>query len=463
MRRLKTQAGLTSFRFFTLMMCKGTSILLMALLGEVVAADPLEKPNIVIILADDLGYADLGVYGNQVNKTPNLDRLAEQGLRFTDFHTNAANCSPTRAALLTGRYQQRLGIEGALGEGARGLSQDTVTIAEHLKQAGYATGLLGKWHLGYEPENGPTRHGFDEFVGHLHGATDYHSHVDKYGRADWWHGEEPVQEQGYNTTLITKHAVRFIEKHREEPFFLLVSHSAIHFPWMTPEDSAHRVAGKKYEGILGKLGPHAAGPVQPVVQRMIEELDSSVGEIVQTLQKQELQKRTLIFFTSDNGGILRMAGVPIKEENRISVNAPWRGQKHGLYEGGHRVPTIAWWPGKIEAGRVTDQLSITMDLLPTCLELAGIKASTETDGISLASHLLEGQSLPERTLYWRQGDSKAVRWQDWKLVRIHERPFELYNLRDDPAEKRDLALEQPKLMKDLLSRLQTWEAEVDAK
>jgi arylsulfatase A len=167
------------------------------------------QPNVIVILADDLGYGDLGVYGNKVNRTPNLDRMAREGMRFTDFHTNGANCSPTRAALLTGRYQQRCGIEGALDEGAKGLPQDcTVTIAERLRDAGYATGLMGKWHLGYSPENGPTRHGFDEFVGHLHGATDYVSHVDKYGRMDWWHNEKPVAEQGYNTTLITQHSVR---------------------------------------------------------------------------------------------------------------------------------------------------------------------------------------------------------------------------------------------------------------
>jgi arylsulfatase A-like enzyme len=247
--------------------------------------------------------------------------------------------------------------------------------------------MMGKWHLGYAPENGPTRHGFDEFVGHLHGATDYVSHVDKYGRMDWWHNENPVAEKGYNTTLITRYSVSFIEKHRAQPFFLLVSHSAIHFPWMTPDDSAHRIAS----------------------------------------------------------------------------NVPWRGQKHGLYEGGHRVPAIARWPGKIEAGRVSDQLSITADLVSTCLELAGLKpkAASETDGISLVTHLLKGGGLAERTLYWRQGISRAVRWKDWKVVRIQERPFELYNLRHDSGEKKNLATENSEMMNELLRRLRLWEAEVD--
>lgn len=422
-----------------------------------------EAPNIIVILADDLGYADIGAYGNKVNRTPHLDRMAREGVRFTDFHSNGANCSPTRAALLTGRYQQRCGIEGALGEGAKGLPQPTITIAERLQVAGYATGLMGKWHLGYAPENGPTRHGFDEFVGHLHGATDYVSHVDKYGRMDWWHNEQGLPEKGYNTTLITRHSVSFIEKHQAQPFFLLVSHSAIHFPWMTPDDAVHRVEGKQYEGIVGKIGPHAAGPVQPVVQRMIEELDRSVGEILQAIERLNLKQRTLVFFTSDNGGIVRMAGVPVADENRISSNAPWRGQKHGLYEGGHRVPALAWWPGKIKSGRVSDELSITTDLMPTYLELAGLNsnATSDTDGISLATHILKGDVLPERTLYWRQGNSRAVRWKDWKVVRIHERPFELYNLRHDCGEQNNLATENRDVMSELLERLRLWESEVD--
>ena len=419
-----------------------------------------DRPNFVLILADDLGYADLGIYGNRINRTPALDLMAQEGLRFTDFHSNAPNCSPTRAAILTGLYQQRLGIEGAFGEGAKGLSQDTVTLAEKLKEVGYTTGMMGKWHLGYEPENGPTRHGFDEFVGHLHGATDYISHVDRYGRMDWWHNEKPVKEKGHNTTLITKHSVRFIEEHQEKPFFLFVSHSAIHFPWQTHDSPAHRKVGKRYEGSKGKLGPHAEGPVQPVVQGMIEELDESVGEILDTLDKHNLSRNTLVIFTSDNGGIVRTKGVKITKENRISSNQPWRGQKHGLYEGGHRVPTIAWWPGKIPAKQVSHELSMTADLMPTFLELAGTQIC-QTDGISLTQHLLHQKPLPERTLFWKNRLSKAVRWNDWKLVRNHDTPFEFYNLKDNPSEssKHNLIQKRTEIAKDLLQRLQKWESQ----
>jgi arylsulfatase A-like enzyme len=439
------------------------AIVLLFLILPAVLVHASQKPNIVLILADDLGYADIGAYGNTINRTPNLDRMTREGLRFTDFHTNGANCSPTRAAILTGRYQQRCGIEGALGEGARGLPKNTTTIAERFGNAGYSTGIMGKWHLGYEPASGPTRHGFDEFVGHLHGATDYLSHVDRYGRRDWRHGEEAVDEKGHNTRLITQHSAGFIRKHREKPFFLFIAHSAIHFPWQTTTDMAYRVAGRRYEDSKGKLGPHAAGPLQPVVQRMIEELDESVGEILAVIKEQNLAHRTLVFFTSDNGGIIRMAGVPITAENRISDNTPWRGQKHGLYEGGHRVPAIAWWPGTIQAGRVANELCMTADLMPTFLELAGLAAG-ESDGISLASHLLRQEALPERTIFWRNGASKAVRWNQWKLVRIHDRPFELYDLKDNPTElpKHNLIRDRSDIAHQLLDRLEKWEEEVDA-
>jgi arylsulfatase A len=432
------------------------SVFLAAVIGLAVV-NGATKPNIILILADDLGYADLGVYGNKVNRTPNLDRLAKEGIRFTDFHSNGANCSPTRAAILTGQYQQRWGIEGALGEGAKGLSQQSVTIAERLREAGCATGLMGKWHLGYTPDNSPLRHGFDEFVGHLHGATDYISHVDRYGRMDWWHDERKVHEEGHNTTLITKHSVRFIEKHQNRPFFLFVSHSTIHFPWQTKDSPSHRKPGKRYESSKGKLGPHVGAPIQPIVQGMIEELDTSVGEIVAALKQHQLEKRTLIFFTSDNGGIIRMKDVPNNKQNRISNNTPWSGQKHDLYEGGHRVPAIAWWPGHIQPGQ-SDATTITTDLFPTFLKLTGASPG-KSDGVDLSSLWLKQEPLPQRTLFWRIGKSKAVRWKNWKLVRNHELPFELYDLDQSPAEqpKHNLIRSHRNIADDLLKRLAKWE------
>ncbi len=242
-----------------------------------------EKPNIIIILADDLGYGDLSCYGSSKVKTPHIDKLANEGLRFTDFHSNGAVCSPTRAALLTGRYQQRMGITGALGEGEKGLggpeAKSEITIAQYLKKAGYHTGMIGKWHLGYNEEQNPIHFGFDEFRGMLHGAVDYHSHINTFGRFDWWQNEKTIKENGYITHLVTDHTEKLIEKWKDEPFFLFVSHLAIHFPWQTPDDEAHREEGKKYRdvsGPLNRLGPHPPEKSGNVVRIMIEELDKSV-------------------------------------------------------------------------------------------------------------------------------------------------------------------------------------------
>jgi len=245
------------------------------------------KPNIVLIMADDLGHNDLGCYGNTINRTPHIDTLAAEGLRFTDFHANGPVCSPTRAALLTGRYQQRMGIETALGEGHQVPWPDNVlTIADYLKQAGYTTGAFGKWHLGMEEH--PLDHGFDRYTGNMHGGVDYFSHVDRYGNIDWWQDKKIKNEKGFNTTLVTDCSVRFIKKHKAKPFFLYVPYSAIHFPWMTPEDKAYRQEGGRYTD-LSKLGPHRDENLTSVVQRMIEELDKGVGRIMTALKENDLE------------------------------------------------------------------------------------------------------------------------------------------------------------------------------
>jgi arylsulfatase A len=452
-------------------MLRGSAILVVAATCLVqgnyptLAADPgttPPKPNIVLIIADDLGYGDLGCYGATQTQTPQLDRLAREGLKFTDFHANASSCSPTRAALLTGRYQQRGGVETALSEKSPGLRGEARTIAEYLKTAGYVTGAFGKWHLGSRPDSPalPNRQGFDEFRGARHGGIDYLSHVDRYGRLDWWHNEKQVEEPGYATDLSTDHAVAFIEQNRERPFFLYLPHLAIHFPWMTPEDKAYRQVGGDYDN-LSKVGPHDPPDLRPVIRRMVERLDEGVGRVIETLRKHGLDRNTLVVFTSDNGGYLRYSGGFLK----ISSNGPFRGQKIGMHEGGHRVPCIAWWPGRIQPGTETDATTMTMDLLPTYLDLLGIAPPPPDDpqaldGVSLAPLLLRGESPAERTLFWRTGDFKAVRRGPWKLVIEHGDAPELFHLGRDLGEKQDLAKSEPQQLQTLLEALAAWEQDL---
>ena len=427
------------------------------------------RPNIVIILADDLGYGDIGCFGGKA-VTPHLDRMAADGLRFSDFHANGPVCSPTRAALLTGRYQQRMGIDSALGEGELGLgapeARGETTIADYLRRAGYATGIMGKWHLGYNEEQNPVNFGFDTFRGMLHGAVDYHSHINTFGRFDWWHNEKLVKEDGYVTDLITDHSLRFIEAHRDEPFFLFVSHLAIHFPWQTPDDTGHRQEGKSYRdvsGPLNKLGPHPPEETGAVVRTMIEETDKSVGRILHKLEELGLDKDTLVVFTSDNGGYNEYRG----GYTEISSNGPLQGQKGSTLEGGHRVPAIARWPGCIPGGSRTDQTALTMDLLPTALDMAGIPAAVPSgrnklDGTSLLPLLCQQRALPQRTVFWALGGAKAARSGDWKLIVGEDHPPRLYHLGNDISESRDLAGENMELVNRLTAELDAWSEEVGA-
>lgn len=424
--------------------------------GKTLAA---ERPNIVLIVADDLGYGDLACYGNPATKSPHLDDLAAAGMRFTDFHANGPMCSPTRAALLTGLYQQRFGprferaLGGRAGKGG-GLTLDAVTIAEELKRAGYATGMFGKWHLGYEPPFLPTRQGFDEFRGLVSGDGDHHSHIDRSGGEDWWRNERIEMESGYTADLLTRHAVRFIERNKDHPFFLYVPHLAIHFPWQGPDDPAHRKVGADYARDKWGVIPDR-GNVRPHVEAMIESLDRSVGDIVAALKRNKLDHRTLLFFTSDNGGYLTYGA----DFRNISSNGPLRGQKGDVFEGGHRVPAIACWPGKIEAGATTDATAMTMDLMPTLLELVDRRPQRALDGISLRGLLLEQKPLPPRTLFWRMG-GRAARRGDWKLVWPLRGDPLLFNLRDDLGESRDLAEKQPELAAELEEAIVRWEKEV---
>jgi arylsulfatase A-like enzyme len=419
------------------------------------------QPNIVFILADDLGYADLGCYGSKVNRTPHLDRLAASGMRFTDFHSNGPMCSPTRAAFLTGLYQNRFGrrFEAALSGKNHdpGLPLQAVTIAEVLRDAGYATGCFGKWHLGYGPPYLPTNQGFDEYRGLLSGDGDYHTHVDRSGNEDWWHNHVLSGEEGYITDLVTRHGIEFIKRHREKPFFLYLPHLAVHFPWQGSDDPPHRKAGTSYHRDKWGIIPDRTN-VRPHLTAMIESLDTSVGAIVATLEELNLTNRTLVFFTSDNGGYRTYQG----GFKNISDMGPLRGQKTEVYEGGHRVGAIAYWPGKIEPS-VCDDTTMTFDLFPTFAKLAGRKPGSwgDCDGVDLSALLFNRKPVNVRTLFWRIGAKKCVRDGRHKLCVLPNQPPALYDLATDLGETTNVASKHPQLVSRLRQSLSDWEQSVD--
>jgi arylsulfatase A-like enzyme len=408
------------------------------------------QPNVVLILADDLGYGDIGCYGGTAARTPHLDALAGRGIRFTDFHSNGAMCSPTRAALLTGQYQQRCGIEEVLSEKddwEGGLDLKHVTFAEVLREAGYSTGMFGKWHLGYTPALGPTRQGFSRYQGFMGGCLDYHSHLNRSGRPDWWDQERQIQEKGYTTELLADHASRFIEQNRTRPFCLYVPFQGVHFPFQGPRDKADRALGGDYwsDAKYGSRPDRRAAFAE-----MVESLDAAVGRILSTLKTQGLERETFVFFTSDNGGF-----------DMVSSNRPLRGAKGQLWEGGHRVPAIASWPGHLAAGAVKPGTALTMDVFPTMAALAGANRLPRLDGVNLLPWMKGTHDLPARTLFWRNRRARAARKQEWKLVIEGERRF-LFNLARDIGEQRDLASSEPHRVRQLDAELAVWEKDLPA-
>lgn len=397
-------------------------------------------PNVIVILADDLGYGDTSLYPQGWVKTPQLDRMAEEGLLFTDFHANSSVCSPTRAAFLTGRYQQRVGIVDVITAhlDTPGLEPSQMTIPRLMKEAGYTTAIYGKWHLGVEPSQNPIHHGFDEFVGFLRGMTDFHDH------RDWFRGTERTPIDGYSTHLITDHSIDFIKRNKDRPFFLYVSHQAVHIPFQTPEDPPHI-----------KL-TWDAEKNRPKYKVMLEEMDKGIGQILDVLEDCDLAENTFVFFFSDNGAI--GAG---------GSNAPLRGGKFSHYEGGHRVPAVAWWPGTIEPG-TTDATVMGTDLLPTIMEIASIKVpeECELDGTSAASLMLDGDRFPDRKLFFGYEPKlgTAMRDGDWKMI-VKDAPkakYELYNLKNDIGEQNNLAERYPDRAAEMAKEIEQWSKEVTA-
>jgi arylsulfatase A len=408
--------------------------------SEVFAAETNDKdhqvskasPNFILIVIDDLGYGDIGIYGNKNHLTPNIDKLAKEGLLLTDFHSNGSVCSPTRAALMTGQYQQRAGVEHAIGfNQEEGMPLEKITIAEMLRNKGYKSGVFGKWHLGHVNRFGPNDQGFDQSVV-SNNTPDYHTHISREGEYDWYFNHEIAKEEGYLTDLVTKHSVRFIRENRDHPFFLFVSHPAVHFPFQGPDDPPHRTEGKTWHD--SKYGPLPESQYRRAYRDMLEAVDLSVGKVVEALNETDQRGNTLIFITSDNGAY-----------SWVGSNFPYRGQKGDLFEGGHRVPAIANWPGHIAAGSISDATTMTMDIAPTLLSLAGMPNPENVifDGVDMSPVFLGNGDIPQRLLFWRfnnpydETKSFAVRHSGWKYVETEDQKY-LFYLNGDPTESNNI-------------------------
>jgi arylsulfatase A-like enzyme len=412
------------------------------------------RPNIVLIVADDLGYGDLGVYGASDTRTPNLDRLAREGTRFSDFYANAPVCTPTRAGLITGRYQQRVMLERPIS--SVGPTTEAVlpvtgrSLPQLMAEAGYVTGLTGKWHLGYKPEAGPRAHGFGYFWGYLSGYLDWYTHVRGDGQPDLWENESPVTHRGYFHHETTRRAIRFIEQHKGTRFFLDLSYGAPHWPFQSPTTPS---VARRADNSMMQHPSDDDAPVRADYVAIMEDFDREIGKVLDAVKAQGLERNTLVIFTSDNGG------------EWLSRNDPLFHRKDTVWEGGIRVPAIIRWPGVVPADRVSSQVAITMDLTATMLALAGVnRADLRLEGIDLLPSLTRGTTT-ERTLYWRVNrppdlKQRAVRQGGYKFVEDGGLRF-LYDLRTDPGERHDLAGRDPARVRAMRALVTSWEADVD--
>ncbi len=448
------------------------------------AESPERAPNVVLILVDDLGYGELGGYGGTEIPTPHLDRLADQGIRFTDAYVTASFCAPSRAALLTGRYQTRFGFElnptGAFNDDpAVGLPTDQRTLADHLRQAGYVTGLIGKWHQGATARFHPQRRGFDEFFGFLHEGHYYvpppwpgHTTwlrrrvlpdgsqgrwTSPDGRIIWTthmgnfepdydannpivRGSQPVNETANLTDAFSREAEDFIARYRAQPFFLYLAYSAVHSPLQGEDQYMQRFA-------------HIPDIHRRIFAAMLAQLDDGIGRVLQRLESEGLERQTLVIFLSDNGGATR---------ELTSRNDPLRGEKGQLLEGGIRVPMIVRWPQHLPAGRTETRMASSLDLLPTILAAAGAAVPPDLDGTDMLPHLTGATDRPIREQhYWRMAGRAALRQGDWKIHRpAAKRRWELYDLANDVGESEDLAARHPEKLQALIEAFEQLDAEM---
>lgn len=447
MTRRRRTSSATERRFLV----RGAAIVVatLSLVATLVGAALAKPPNVVLILGDDMGYADLGVQGATDIPTPSIDAIAKNGVRFTNGYVSAPQCSPTRAGLLTGRYQERFGHEFNLSpsDDAFGLPLTETTIADRMKAAGYATALVGKWHLGVEPQFHPLKRGFDEFFGFLGGL-----HAYEPGRAPVMRGTTEVSESEYLTDAIGREAVAFIDRNAAKPFFLYVAFNAVHTPMEADPARLARVAT-------------IADPQRRTYAAMMIAMDEAVGRIVAALRGHGLLDDTLLVFLNDNGGPT-MRGVTVNGAS----NAPLRGSKRTLLEGGIRVPFFVQWPARLPHGTTFAAPVIQLDLAPTMLAAAGVAVDPawKLDGANLLPHLAEqgDGKAPHPALFWRFGDQMATRRGDWKLVRYDlaaeggrgTSDVRLYDLAHDVGETTDLAARHPEIVHDLRHAWDQWNA-----
>ncbi len=421
------------------------------------------KPNILLIVADDLGYGELGCQGNPEIPTPHIDSLARNGVRFTAGYVTAPVCSPSRAGLLTGRYQTRFGHElNAIGLQNRephvGLPLTEQTLAERMKSAGYATGAIGKWHLGGSARFHPQKRGFEEFFGFLHEGHFYvpppYSGVTSHLRGNEptydaenpiLRGVEAIREKEYLTEAFTREARSFIARYQERPFFLYLAYNSVHSPMQ---------AAQKYLNRFDRIQDHH----RRVFAAMLSAMDDGVGSVLAELRERKLEEGTLIFFLSDNGG---------PTEELTSSNRPLRSGKGRLWEGGIRVPFLAQWKEHLPAAQIYEDPVISLDIFATALAAAGVKpAGAKLDGVDLLPYLLRrSQGRPHETLFWRYGRSLALRLGNWKLLRQTERgvqgeSFQLFDLASDIGETTNLASQRPELARELRVVLEDWSAQM---
>jgi arylsulfatase A-like enzyme len=415
-------------------------------LAQVSSGPPAAKPNILLIVADDLGYGDLACYGGKDIRAPNLERLAAQGVRLTDFYASAPICTPSRASLITGRYPQRFGFDWVINyrEKDRGLPARGASLPALLRQRGYATALYGKWHLGYQRRFAPNAHGFDDFFGFLAADLDYYAHTDALGDPGLYANTELVEEKGYLTDLITERSLAFLKRNVGKPFFLEVAYNAPHFPFQAPDRPDDRRTIRTYGPNVGTRSDYV---------RMVERMDEGIGKLLAAVDAAGLAKDTLVIFLSDNGG------------ERLSDNGPLFHGKYTLWEGGIRVPCLLRWPGVLPPRTVVSQPAIIMDLTASMLAAAGAPPPRDPlDGEDILPILTGKKPAHERTFFWRLPrpieyfGQKAVRRGKWKY--IYDREMELlFELEADGGEKRNVAYKYPDTVQTLRTALMEWESQ----